>query len=443
MANSFPAAFASARSKAAYLPVHFDYTPSHRGCTHTKSMGQTVFSNMAPMGGPFVFRARATKERHMSKRFAGLFALLLFTGTLTGCGPVGEKAASIAVIYAATAVLAFLLLAGCICSPRTRRHPWLVMLFSSVFVVDLGYTFLALSNSLEAALWANRVSYLGSVFLPLSMLMILLDTTGTAYSRHLPKILLGVSVLVFLVAATPGFLPIYYKEVSFAVVDGVATLVKVYGPLHPLYLVYLLGYFCAMVAVLLRAQIKKTIRNAAHGVILTIAVFVNIGVWFIEQLVSINFEILSVSYIMSELFLLGVHLMMGETQRLRELVQQVESVQHRTGEETASPDTMRQMRVGGSTVTTEQIESFVHGLTTLTPAEKAIYDSHVARLTSREIMAALNIKETTLKYHNRNIYSKLGVSTRKELLELEKHLRAMQVRLEESSVGSDSGLSLG
>ena len=29
-----------------------------------------------------------------------------------------------------------------------------------------------------------------------------------------------------------------------------------------------------------------------------------------------------------------------------------------------------------------------------------------------------NIKETTLKYHNRNIYSKLGVSSRKQMLEI-------------------------
>ena len=33
-------------------------------------------------------------------------------------------------------------------------------------------------------------------------------------------------------------------------------------------------------------------------------------------------------------------------------------------------------------------------------------------------MAAMNITENTLKYHNRNIYSKLGVVNRKELVEI-------------------------
>ena len=33
-------------------------------------------------------------------------------------------------------------------------------------------------------------------------------------------------------------------------------------------------------------------------------------------------------------------------------------------------------------------------------------------------MAALNIKENTLKYHNKNIYGKLGVSSRKQLVSI-------------------------
>ncbi len=79
-----------------------------------------------------------------------------------------------------------------------------------------------------------------------------------------------------------------------------------------------------MVTVILRAWIKKTVDTTSHAVIVAIAVFVNIGVWFIEQLVTIDFEMLSTSYIISELFLLGVHLVMNENQRLKELVRQKE-----------------------------------------------------------------------------------------------------------------------
>lgn len=365
----------------------------------------------------------------MKKLSASILLLLFLLMNLTGCGPVGDKDGSLSLIYGAAAVLSLILLVGCVLSVRKDRF-WFTTLFTSVLVVNVGYTLLSLSPTLQFALWANRISYLGSVFLPLSMLMIIMKVSNTPYKKCLPRILSGVSVLVFLIAASPGILPIYYKEVSLAVVDGVSTLIKVYGPLHSIYLVYLLGYFSAMVAVIIRANIKKTIDTNAHAIIIAIAVFVNIGVWLIEQLVAIDFEFLSISYIISELFLLGVHLVMKENQRLREVVRQIETVHNYREENSSSADIAISKPLDEISVGPERIENFMTGLTLLTPTEKAICDLHISRVTSKEIMAELDIKENTLKYHNRNIYAKLGVSGRKELLELHKHIVSVKEKLE-------------
>ena len=43
---------------------------------------------------------------------------------------------------------------------------------------------------------------------------------------------------------------------------------------------------------------------------------------------------------------------------------------------------------------------------------------------TKEIMSDLNIKENTLKFHNKNLYSKLGVTSRKRLLEVYKTIKA-------------------
>ena len=372
----------------------------------------------------------------MKKLFASISILLFLILSLSGCSAVGEKSASLTIIYSAAAVLSLLLLIGC-CLLVRKNKAWFVLLFSSVLVVNIGYTFLAMSTCLTMALWANRLAYLGSVFLPLAMLMIILDVSGTKHPKWLHGALGILSIIVFLIAASPGILPLYYKEVSFAVVDGVSTLVKVYGPLHPLYLVYLLGYFAAMVTVIIRAQVKKTIDTTAHAVMLAIAVFVNIGVWFIEQLTSIDFEFLSISYIISELFLLGIHLVMNEYQRMKKIVNQVESVRQFPTEETATSDVMLEKPIDNETIPPERIEAFMMGLKTLTPTEREIYDAHIARVTTKEIMANINIKESTLKYHNRNLYGKLGVSSRKELLEIHKHIKSVKAVLEEADNGAN------
>lgn len=361
------------------------------------------------------------------KKFATFSLLLLLPVWLSGCSTIGEKNSSFSPIYGAAATLSLLLLLVC-CRTVRKNRVWFFVLFSSVLVVNMGYTMLSLSTSLEMALWANRLAYLGSVFLPLSMLLIILQVTHTNYGRRLPCVLLGAALVIFLITASPGVLDIYYKEVSFAVVNGVSTLVKVYGPLHPLYMVYLLGYFAAIVVVIVLAAVKKKLGSTAHAVVLAMAVFVNIGVWFIEQLAHIEFEMLSISYIISELFLLGVHLVMHETQQLRELMQQAKAAQPLSEGNGGDTEILLSKPVEENGVTATQLTAFLKGVQQLTATERTIYDAYVSRATTREVMALLNIRENTLKFHNKNIYSKLNVSSRKELLEIYKQLQQINER---------------
>lgn len=64
----------------------------------------------------------------------------------------------------------------------------------------------------------------------------------------------------------------------------------------------------------------------------------------------------------------------------------------------------------------EDYEYFLCNLKTLTPQEMRIYELYVAGKSTAEIAAIIGIKENTMKYHNKNIYAKLGVSSRKQFL---------------------------
>ncbi|MBR5310683.1 MAG: hypothetical protein IKU42_06130 [Oscillospiraceae bacterium] len=340
------------------------------------------------------------------KKAVSLF-LPMLTGILffSGCSKIGEKELGIDLVYGVTTFLSLLLLLGYFCVIK-KREPWFIFLFSSVAVVNAGYFSLSLSTTLEEALLANRISYLGSVFLPFSMLMIILNITELKYKKWFPGVLCGIGIIVFLIAASPGYLDIYYKEVYLSEINGVTVLEKVYGPLHITYLFYLLSYFSAMVGVIFYANIKRKIKSFAQAVIIAMAVFVNICVWFLEQMVEINFEFLSVSYIISELFLLGLYLVVQE-----DYFAPVPLIKTETETETKAPKVPEN--------TNEEIfEIFLLGKKELTPTEKMIYNFYLEGKSTKEIMEHLNIKENTLKYHNKNIYSKLGVSSRKQLVEI-------------------------
>ena len=69
------------------------------------------------------------------------------------------------------------------------------------------------------------------------------------------------------------------------------------------------------------------------------------------------------------------------------------------------------------TVDPDSYKMFVDNLATLTPKEEDIFNLYVQGCSTKDIISRLGITENTLKYHNKNIYGKLGVKTRKELLQ--------------------------
>jgi DNA-binding CsgD family transcriptional regulator len=67
-------------------------------------------------------------------------------------------------------------------------------------------------------------------------------------------------------------------------------------------------------------------------------------------------------------------------------------------------------------INTEEYQAFVSGIQNLTPMESRIFNYYLQGMTVSQIMEVSSIKESTLRYHNRNIYNKLGVSSLKQLL---------------------------
>lgn len=65
---------------------------------------------------------------------------------------------------------------------------------------------------------------------------------------------------------------------------------------------------------------------------------------------------------------------------------------------------------------TASYDRFVENIKTLSPAEKAVFDLYVKGHTAKEITEILYLSINTIKTHNRRIYDKLNVSSRKELL---------------------------
>ena len=305
--------------------------------------------------------------------------------------------------YAIMTVIATVLLVG-YCALLRNRNSWLLLLYICVTVVNVGYLLLALSKNLEFAIFANDIVYLGSVFLSMSMLLTIVRLCGFEIKK---KLVIGLTIagaIMFAMVATAGILPWYYKEVSLVFVDGAAKLEKEYGILHPVYLLYLLTYFAAMVACIIQSIRKKVIASQRHAALLAVIVLGNIAVWLVEKFIPWNFEFLSVSYLFSEIILLGIYWMMQDYVRL-DLI----------------PKPQPSAADGAVLPIEDQVEKILSHLSpgeTLSARERQILEMILENKKRKEIADLLCLSENTIKTYTRTLYSKTGVGSREELYSL-------------------------
>ncbi len=208
--------------------------------------------------------------------------------------------------YGIIALISLCMVGICVATDK-KRDIWLLLVFVSVSVCNLGYFMISVSPNLNSALNSNRIAYLGSVFLPFFLLMMVMRFCGIKRKKPLMITLVSVGIIMLGITTSPGILPIYYSTVDIEIVNGTTKLVREYGPLHTLYYVYLFGYMLSMIAVTILSISKKKIKSRSHTALLLCAVFCNIIIWLVEQFLPRGFEWLSVSYILTECLILAIY----------------------------------------------------------------------------------------------------------------------------------------
>ena len=312
------------------------------------------------------------------------------------------------ITYAILAIIATVLLIG-YCALVRKKEPWLLLLYVCVTIVNVGYFLISISKTVEFAIFANDITYFGSVFLSMSMLLTIVKLCGFEIKKNLIISLGSIGILMFLVIATSGILPWYYKEVELVFVDGAAKLKKVYGVLHPMYLVYLVGYFAAMIACIVQSIRKKMIASQRHASLIAAIVFGNIAVWFVEKFIPWDFEFLSVSYIFSEIVLLGLYWMMQDYVRSDLIPQPVQEAPR------PAPIDIATMPMEDKIL---KVLSFLKPGEMLAEREREVLELVLQNKKRKEIAEELCLSENTIKTYTRTLYGKVGVSSREELYAL-------------------------
>ena len=283
---------------------------------------------------------------------------------------------------------------------------WLTMLYISIAVVNLGYLLISLANTVGFALFANDVAYLGSVFLSAFMFLTIVRLCGFEIGKAHVITCVSLGALMFAIVASAPMLPLYYKSVDIEMIDGAAKLVKEYGVLHPFYMVYLLGYFAAMIGTIIHSVRKKKIAKPKLAGFIAAIVCSNIMMWLFEKWLHWGYEFLSVTYVISELLLLIVYWMMQD-------------YVHKDDVPVFTPAESEQLGIDVATMPMDvkigKVLLCLKNGETLAPREREVLELILQYKKRREIAEILYVSESSVKLYTRTLYSKLGVSCREEL----------------------------
>ena len=310
-----------------------------------------------------------------------------------------------AVAYGCIFVISLLLLPLYFtCVRKHQSETWLFVLFLSISIVDLGYLLISLSKTVKFALWANKIAYLGQVFVPLCMFMLIFKLCGFSYKKKFVGVLIGLAVAMYAIIFTTGWLDWYYVSAVLERGKGGVYLVKEYGVLHPMNLIYVIAYFVAMLVVIsISLRCNKGEGQKLAGLMLVV-VLGNIAMWVVEKIISWNFEMLAISYLMSEVVFLFVYIVLQDYIRIKNMTQESARV--------IVVDTLSRA---------EKLQAVLSALpaeTTLSQRQMDVLEGIIDGKSRKEIAANLCLSENTVKMHTSSLYKLLGVSSRDEVFAL-------------------------
>ena len=99
------------------------------------------------------------------------------------------------IAYGIIAVISLCMVGTCVIMDK-KRDIWLLLVFASVSLCDLGYFMISISKVLDDALNSNRISYLGSVFLPFFLMMMVLRFCGITRRPRVTTALVALGIVM-------------------------------------------------------------------------------------------------------------------------------------------------------------------------------------------------------------------------------------------------------
>ena len=174
-------------------------------------------------------------------------------------------------------------------------------------IACLGYVALVSSKSLNEAILANKIVYVGGCFAPLVLFFAVCSFCNVKLSKLIRLFCYGYSFFVFSLVCTIGYNDFYYKDVQLLDMGSYSTLKYNYGFGHNFFYLILYGYI-AIEFVILIYNLSKNNKISKKSIIsLLLIQIITVFLFALSRMFHLPFEIMPLVYIVDNCFLFFLH----------------------------------------------------------------------------------------------------------------------------------------
>ena len=182
------------------------------------------------------------------------------------------------------------------------------LIFAFIPLTNLAYAMMAHSRTLEGALTAAKITYIGGCFLSLFITQSIFGLCHINLKRWMSAGLMIMCLTSYAFALSMGNAPYFYRTVSFEMDSGMGRLVKTYGFGHTLTYVVISCLIVISIAAMVYSLVKKNDVSNKTIVLLMLPATVSFLAYFSNKFMPEGIDAMPLSYVFAQvIYLIIVH----------------------------------------------------------------------------------------------------------------------------------------
>ena len=177
-----------------------------------------------------------------------------------------------------------------------------LMLFMTTLISNFGYAMSVHADTLEAALSGNLISYIGSIYTILFMLIVIVDMCNKRFFFFLRFGLFVYAMVISVIVATTKETNLFYIMPYIVKLRGLTVIKYTTGPAMYFYLAYIAAInISAMVTIIHSVFKKKQVSRKSLQILLCMLILGTL-LYVIPLSLGIRFNFMPYTYILMEMF---------------------------------------------------------------------------------------------------------------------------------------------